>query len=176
MILMGRNFISEFRFRISKVEDTKNGATRMDKRIIWLIDEDEQQLKTYCNELKMNMPQAVQIETIFPPYRRKADYVSTILENPDTACVIIDQRLKETGIATYTGIELAQYLRGINKKIPIYILTNFADEEDEFAGGKWSVEYIIPKEGLSDEEGARTAKARILRHIDDAVGEPKSSG
>ena len=52
------------------------------------------------------------------------------------------------------------------RKIPIYILTNFADEEDEFAGGKWSVEYIIPKEGLSDEEGARTAKARILRHID----------
>ena len=60
---------------------------------------------------------------------------------------------------------MAQHLRDINKKIPIYILTNFADEKDEFAGGEWSVEYIIPKDSFKDNEGARTVMARIVRHI-----------
>ena len=136
----------------------------MNNQIIWLIDDNEKQSRTYSRELKLGMPQRVQIEIICPPYRRKEDYSST-LENPDTACLIIDQRLKDTGIATYTGIELAQHLRGINTKIPIYILTNFA-EKDDFTSGEWSVEYILSKKSLLDKEKTRIAKTRILRHMD----------
>ncbi len=136
----------------------------MNKHIIWLIDDNKDELRTYRNALKPDMPQGVQIKAI-PPYPRKADYASTLLENPDTACIIIDQKLKNTGIATYTGIELAQHLRGINTKIPIYILTNFPDEKGEFAGGEWSIEYIISKKSFGNEEGTQIAKARILRHM-----------
>ena len=136
----------------------------MNTQIIWLIDDDEEELTTYSNDLKLDMPQGIQIKAI-RPYPRKIDYVSTLLENPNTACIIIDQKLKETRIVTYTGIELAQYLRRINKKIPIYILTNFPDDKD-FAGHEWNIEYIISKGNFRDEEGAQTAKARILRHID----------
>ena len=138
----------------------------MNKHIIWLIDDKRDELSMCYDALEPEIPQGVQIETICPPYRRKVDYASTLLENPDTACIIIDQKLKDTGIATYTGIELAQYLRGINKKIPIYILTNFADEKAEFVGGEWSIEYIISKGSLRDEEEGQTVIARILRHID----------
>lgn len=136
----------------------------MNKHIIWLIDDDEEELTTYGNELKLDMSQEIQIKAILP-YPRKIDYVSTLLEDPDTACIIIDQKLKERGSATYSGIELAQYLRRIKKKIPIYILTNFPHDQDEFAGGEWSVEDIISKGSFSDEEGAQTAKARIMRHM-----------
>ena len=62
--------------------------------------------------------------------------------------------------------QLAKYLRCINKKIPIYILTNFPDEKGEFAGGEWSIEYIISKKSFGNEEETQIAKARILRHID----------
>ena len=130
----------------------------MSKHIIWLIDDMERHSTTYSNGLKLDMPQGFQIETICPPYRRIENY-SALLENPDTACIIIDQRLAETGYATYTGIELAQYLRSINQKVPIYILTRYVDEED-FTGGEWSVEHIIPKDSFN----ARTVIARILRH------------
>lgn len=130
----------------------------MNKYIIWLIDDIERASTTYSNGLKTEIPQGFQIETICPPYRRIENY-STLLENPDTACIIIDQRLTETGYATYTGIELAQYLRSINQKVPIYILTSYVDEED-FTGGEWSVEHIIPKDSFN----ARTVIARILRH------------
>ena len=136
----------------------------MNKQIIWLIDDKQDELITCYNELKLGMPQRVQIETICPPYPEKDDYEST-LENPDTACLIIDQRLKDTGIATYTGIELAQHLRETKPNIPIYILTNYADEKDEFAGGEWSVEYILSKESLSDEKETQITKRRIWRHI-----------
>ena len=131
----------------------------MSKHIIWLIDDIERHSTTYSNGLKLDMPQGFQIETICPPYRRTEDYLA-LLENPDTACIIIDQRLTETGYATYTGIELAQYLRSMNQKVAIYILTSYADEEGEFTGGEWSVENIIPKNSFN----ARTVIARILRH------------
>jgi hypothetical protein len=137
----------------------------MENHIIWLIDENKRQSRTYVNQLRMMLPLSITIEAIFPPYRQKVDYLP-ILEKPETACFMIDQRLKDTGIATYTGIELAQYLRGINSKIPIYILTNHADEYDEFMGGEWSVEEIIAKRSLSDDKQSEITKARIIRRID----------
>ena len=134
--------------------------------IVWLIDENPRQLKTYFNALKSVFPKSIVIKAM-PPLQTKEEY-HAILNNPGTACIIVDQKLKETGIATYTGIELAQYLRGINSKMPIFILTNFASEEDEFAGGEWSVDDIIPKDKLSDlsKSIAITEVARILRRID----------
>ncbi len=136
----------------------------MDK-IIWLVDDNENESRTYTRKFRRLMPKSVSVERIFPPYRTKERYIA-ILDDPNTACIIVDQRMKGSGEATYTGIELAQYLRGINKKIPIYILTNFAEEEDEFVGGEWSVEDIIPKDRLNDQEKSQIVKARILRRID----------
>ena len=127
----------------------------MSKHIIWLIDDNKRDSTTYSNGLKLDMPQGFQVETICPPYCRIEDY-SALLENPDTACIIIDQRL----YTTYTGIDLAQYLRSMNQKVAIYILTSYADEEGEFTGGESSVENIISKDSFN----ARTVIARILRH------------
>ncbi len=136
----------------------------MDKRIIWLIDENENELKTYCRDLKNLMPDSVQIEGMIP-LPRKEDYLSPMLENTSTATVIIDQRLKDTGIADYMGIDLARFIRSVNSKLPIYILTNYAQEEQEFAGSRWSVEDIINKADFTDDEKKLTLKARFLRRI-----------
>ncbi len=67
-----------------------------------------------------------------------------------------------TGIATYTGIELARDLRRINSKIPIYILTNYADE---FVDGEWSVEDIA-KGSFRDDKQNEITSSRIIRRID----------
>ena len=137
----------------------------MDKRIIWLIDENENELKTYCRDLKNLMPDSVQIEAMIP-LPRKEDYLSAVLENTSTATVIIDQRLKDTGIADYLGIELARFLRSVNHKLPIYILTNYPKDEEEFVGSKWSVEDIIDKSDFGHNEKLIPLKAKILRRID----------
>lgn len=137
----------------------------MNKRILWLIDENKRQSRTSVNQLRMILPNSITVEPIFPPYRQKAEYLP-VLDDPDTVCFVIDQKLKDTGIATYTGIELAQYLRSINHKIPIYILTNYAEAQDEFLGGEWSVEEIISKGIWSDDKLSEITKARIIRRID----------
>jgi len=118
------------------------------------------------------MPESIEVRTIIA-YKNLDDYLP-LLNDPQTACIITDQKLKVTGIATYTGIELAEYLRAINTKIPIYILTNFADDSDEFIGGEWSVEDILRKDELSDVSKQKTLTARILRRIgvyEDILGE-----
>jgi hypothetical protein len=149
-----------------RIEEERKKVVRMEKPIIWLIDENVDQLKTYSNTLRMALPPGLQINAI-PPYPKKEDY-ETILADPQTACIIIDQKLKETGVATYFGIELARYLRSINTKIPIFILTNFAEEKDEFRGSEWSVENIISKSRWNDLESPEAVIefARIARRID----------
>ena len=136
----------------------------MNKPIIWLIDENEDELKTYCRELQQLMPDSIEVKAL-APLPRKEDYLTAILDNASTSSVILDQRLKDTGIADYMGIDLARFIRSVNSKLPIYILTNFAQEEQEFAGSRWSVEDIINKADFADDEKKLTFKARILRRI-----------
>ena len=134
------------------------------KRIIWLVDDNEDELTTYKSLLDAELPSTVVVQGA--PARSKIGDYSDIVQDMATAAVIVDQRLKEAGIADYTGIELAQYLRALNGKVPIYILTNFADEIDEFADGEWSVEYIISKSEIVREDKRQIFMARLLRHVD----------
>jgi hypothetical protein len=108
---------------------------------------------------------SVDIAPINPPFSTMQEY-HVLLQDLDTASIIIDQRLKDTGIANYTGIELANHLRSIDTKIPLYILTNFAEDFDVKSGSGWSVEDVIDKGRLSgDENTRREVAARILRRI-----------
>ena len=131
--------------------------------VIWLIDEKERELKTHYNILRRIMPSSIEVKPI-KPFRHIDEFIS-LLEDLETVCIITDQRLKDTGIATYTGIDLARFIRGINSKIPVYILTNYADDHDQFAGSEWSVEDIIKKSEMNTEDGQKILKARILRRI-----------
>ncbi len=135
-----------------------------EKPIIWLIDDNEHELRTHRNRLAEMLTDQVDVRPL-QPFKTLGENV-TLLDDPLTACVVVDERLKETGTASYTGIELAGFLRAINPKLPIYILTNFADEEDEFAQGKWSVEDILAKTDMTDANKRQVASARILRRID----------
>ena len=132
------------------------------KPVIWLIDDNKHELRTHYNIFKRMLP-SLQIKTI-EAYQHLDDYLS-ILADENTACIITDQKLKVTGIANYTGIELAEFLRGINAKVPIYILTNFPDDKDEFEHGEWTVEDIISKSDLTQASERKILAARILRRI-----------
>jgi FixJ family two-component response regulator len=133
------------------------------KPVIWLIDDNKYELRTHYNIFKRMLPTSLQIKTI-EAYQHLDDYLS-VLADENTACIVTDQKLKVTGIANYTGIELAEFLRGINAKVPIYILTNFPDDRDEFENGEWTVEDIISKSDLTQESERKILAARILRRI-----------
>lgn len=111
------------------------------KPIIWIVDEDNTQLDTHHDVLSMVMPGMDVRKFLAPP--RMSDFL-TILDNRDTACLLLDQRLKETGVANYTGIELAQYLNDINSQLPVFILTNYSDWQ-EFEDDSKKVEDILNK-------------------------------
>jgi len=76
--------------------------------------------------------------------------------------------MKQGGLVNYNGTELAEHLRGIDAKMPIYILTGYADQTDDFRGAEFQVEDIIPKDQIEDPatEKAQIIKARLLRHLD----------
>lgn len=138
----------------------------MDDQKIWLIDDNRQEIDTYANVIRSHFPKEIIVETICPPLGQLQDYIK-LLNTPGLACLIIDQRLKESGEAGYLGIELALFLRRINTKLPMYILTNFAEDSDAFNEGAWSVEDIIDKSDLAKVGSDKLIAviARILRRI-----------
>lgn len=130
---------------------------------IAFVDEDEDQRKTYSLLLqecfsKDNMaPEVVAYEPM-----SEMSEMSFLVTNDDIVTIILDEQLKDSGIAKYFGIELASYLRSLNKKIPIYILTSYPDS-DELINNEMSVEDILNKQDLSARK--LIEGARILRRI-----------
>ncbi len=58
------------------------------EKIIWFIDENENQLRTYTRKLKrMMQPERIQINSIFPPYRTKEEYI-VVLDDPNTGLLL----------------------------------------------------------------------------------------
>ncbi len=138
------------------------------KKIIWFVDEMEDERKTYKRALSKIFPEfdVFSIE----PYRDTSEYNTLLVKNPNTVAFILDQRLKNYGMANYLGIELAGYLRQTNEKLPIYILTGISlndDENNEFGAQEDAVEDIIKKEDLRDPKGhkSKILRKRLLRRI-----------
>jgi FixJ family two-component response regulator len=131
--------------------------------IIWIIDEDEAQLDTHYSVLSMVMPR-MDVRK-FPPPPKMSECLR-ILDEEGTACLLLDQRLKETGVADYTGIELAQYVNGINGRLPVFILTNFAEEWHEFEKDSDAVEDILDKAHVRPSSvGHKQMISKIYRRV-----------
>jgi hypothetical protein len=76
--------------------------------------------------------------------------------------VVIDQKLNAAGGPSYVGTELANAIRRMDHKMPIYILTNVADDVNPNLA---DVEYILSKDDMSDDTQLEAVGARLRRHI-----------
>ncbi|RMH85064.1 hypothetical protein EA796_10970 [Pseudomonas sp. AOB-7] len=131
---------------------------------ILFVDENEDQRETYALMLQDCFPKGEGVPEVFgvEPKPHVGD-MSFLVEDPSVVAIILDEQLKESGVAQYYGIELAAYLRTLNNKMPIYILTSFVDSE-ELLEGEMQVEDILNKQDLSAKK--HVVGARILRRID----------
>jgi hypothetical protein len=87
-----------------------------------------------------------------------ADYAD-LAADPETGAVIIDERLGVYAGVDYNGLQVADFLRTLRPELPIYILTNYANEIADDQGE--SVEFIIDKKTVR--KAAKVYVARILR-------------
>lgn len=131
---------------------------------IFFVDEDDDQRETYSLMLQECFPKdsSAPIVVGIPPKPKLSD-MKFLVEDEEVVSIVLDEQLKESGVATYLGIELAEYLRGLNKKIPIYILTSYPHSE-ELSEGEMKVEDILSKQDLPERK--YIVGARILRRID----------
>jgi hypothetical protein len=135
-------------------------------KTIYFIDEDEVERRSSVDVLReIFASESLRVEAQAPlPLIR--DYAALVTD-PDTAALIVDQRLDTNGMVSYTGIQVAAFLRTIASKLPIVILTNYPN--DDFGGLDWTVEQIFEKtEMLRDPAAKETQewKARLIRQID----------
>lgn len=131
---------------------------------IAFVDEDEDQRETYRLMLQECIPEGDNMPIVqgYAPLPQLVD-MRFLVENEDIVTIILDEQLKESGVAQYFGIELASYLRTLNKKIPIYILTSYPESE-ELHGQEITVEDILNKLDLPKTK--EIIGARILRRVD----------
>jgi FixJ family two-component response regulator len=139
----------------------------MKRHVIYFVDEDAAARHANVRDLTtlLDNPEIKVIQQ--EPLKNFADY-NPLMANPATAAFILDQRMKPGGMVSYNGTDLAGYLRGIDGKMPIYILTGHADQPQDFTGFRHLVEYVIDKENIenANSEEAKIVKARLLRHLE----------
>jgi len=133
-----------------------------DKRVVLWIDENQRALDTYAPFLEECFGGEV---IVIPemPEKELPVMLDRIFHEQNLISLVIDQRLKSTGKATYSGIELAEAVRRLDKKIPVYILTNYAEDIGDL---EYQVEAVLEKDHLPDETYQRKIAARIRRHAD----------
>lgn len=139
----------------------------MKRHVIYFVDEDDAARRANVRDLTTLIDNPAIDVSQLPPFKTFGEY-DPLVADPSTAAFILDQRMKGSGIVSYNGTDLAKYLRGIDGKMPIYILTGHAAEKQDFVGSEYLVEYIIGKDEIEDSksEGAKIVKARLLRHLD----------
>ncbi len=137
----------------------------MNKHTIYFVDDDERERRGCLDvlvELLGNDEVTVSGMAPTPNYTGFA----ALLNDPGTGAFILDYKLGSTGLVTYSGTDLAGYLRGISQKIPIVILTNYQSEITASEAPR--VEDIVEKNAILRDptaQKAQTFKARLLRHI-----------
>lgn len=126
------------------------------------IDDDSDIRATYSISMEMMFGESfniicLDVQTTMDEMMQELDLIS------EKVTYFVDENLKHSGKATYTGIELIEKIRIVDSKIPIYILTSQAGTIDQYQG---DIEFVIDKNhwDSQDEDEDNLAK-RFLRHI-----------
>lgn len=126
---------------------------------IIFIDDDSAVRATY--QLSMSLMFSGEFEVLCLDVKPSLESMVQVLKDiPEKITFFIDEKLKHSGVATYNGVELAERIRVFDSKIPIYILTSFADEIEKYLG---DIEFVIDKNDWDLDD--TNLKQRFLRHI-----------
>jgi hypothetical protein len=128
---------------------------------IIFVDDDSDIRTTY--EISMQMMFDDKFEIVCLDAEPSLKDMMKVLDGiPDKVTYFIDEKLKHSGIASYTGTELVENIRVLDSKIPIYILTSFSDEIEQYLG---DIEFVIDKNDWETDQEEHNLKKRFLRHI-----------
>ncbi|HGV9306639.1 TPA: hypothetical protein ACNOH7_002553 [Vibrio fluvialis] len=128
---------------------------------IIFIDDDKAIRDTY--KISMDIMFNNEFEVACLDVERGLENMMKVLDSyTDTVSYFIDEDLKRTGVAAYTGQQLIEEIRKVDTKVPIYVLTSAADQIDQYLG---NIEFVIDKNDWEDEEREEDLKQRFYRHI-----------
>ena len=129
-----------------------------DRIALW-VDEEPDALHTYLDDIKECFGPEIEV-LAEEPCASLEEMLMRIQSIESLTALVLDERLKETGIANYTGMELTEAVRRMDSKLPVYILTNHAtDIGDE----DFQVEYVLEKDLFLDPLSRRRMAARVQR-------------
>ncbi len=131
----------------------------MMNRIVLWIDEEPDAIHTYLEDIKECFGPEINV-LAEPPKRSLEDMLKRIQDVDGLVSLVLDERLRETGEADFTGMQLTEAVRRFDSKLPIYILTNHASDigDEEF-----QVESVLAKEDFLYPASKRKIQARVRR-------------
>lgn len=130
----------------------------MERVVLW-IDEEPDAIQTFLDDVEECFGPEITV-IAEEPQRDVEDMLARIRGIGCLVGLVLDERLRETGKANYTGMELTAAVRRFDSKLPVYILTNHAaDIGDE----DHQVEYVLDKEEFLDPAGKQRIASRVRR-------------
>lgn len=130
------------------------------QQIIYIEDQDDTR-DTFVRSLKRIY--GPEFEIVAPvPCSDIMDMRKQLFNYENPVAFVLDEKLQFTGETKYLGSNLAEKIREIDSKVPVYILTSFAGDVDPLSG---SVEFVIDKNITSDPEQRNKLAQRMRRHL-----------
>lgn len=133
----------------------------MKDKIIY-IDDEEAVRYIYQDVLEDVYGDEYEVITL-EPSDTLLDMVSDIQEIDKIVSIVVDEKLQIVKGVDYSGADLVEALRAVDCDIPIYILTSDVSLLAPILG---SVEYVIDKKLISQDEPKNQFSELMRRHID----------
>lgn len=133
------------------------------KPIIWLVDENPNELGTHSQVLSHAMPE-YDVRKFLAPSDKSG--VLEALASDLTSAFLLDQKMRTTGVTNYDGTDLAKFINTVNPRIPVFILTKYPHEWAEFSSSSRYIEDVLDKTHVRlNTELFERLVARITRRV-----------
>lgn len=131
------------------------------KNVIY-VDDDSQARDSYSEILAELFGEDFELHAIEPDFKME-NMLERLQKINSIVAYVLDEKLNQLGKADYLGQELAERLRELDPKVPIYLFTAYKDDFSDVFGPA-EVEYVIGKEAVSDDKKFASLSSKIRRH------------
>ena len=128
-----------------------------DPPTVLLVDDSDHEADQYKRLLERDRRLRVVVR---PPPPALGDY-APLVHDRSVGAVIVDQVLSDAASVDYSGLEVVNYLRAFSDALPVYILTNYYDDDLQESGE--AADFVIAKEEIRARGHAYVT--RILRRM-----------
>ena len=132
----------------------------MIKDKVVFIEDEQDSIETFGRALRRIYRDSCEVEAIMPSHNI-SETLGEFISLPNVVAIFLDEKLSLSGIANFSGSDLAEAIREYDDKIPVYIITSYKSQVEPH---NRNIEFVIDKNDFGYPNKREAIANRVLRH------------